>query len=316
VKKIYTFVGLGGTFDHFHAGHQAFLKHAAQLSSTLVIGVTNQKLTMAKTWSQNIEDLPTRLKTVKKFAKTLKAGCEFIILNDVYGNTLEDERLEALVATAETRNGCELINQARKQLSLKTLPISICPMFKDNSGRELHADHIRAGITNRHGLVYAQLITRTLTLNNRQRQFFSKPQGKIVEKPNGENCWPVILVGDSTVDKFIQNHWPYHLAIFDYQIERQETFGHSRKLKVNQEISNPAGFITTDLSHSILKTIEQLTKNSQLHLLVRGEEDLATVVAVLHAPLGAYIYYGQPSQGLVEIVVNESIKDKFVKILV
>lgn len=315
VKKIYNFAGLGGTFDHFHQGHKEFLQFAANLSQNLIIGCTDKKMSLGKPWPQSIQDLSQRLKAVKKFTKTLGVNCEFIILKDLYGSTLEDERLEALIATTETRRGCETINQARKQLRLKTLPIMVCQMFKDQSGKELHADRIRAGLVNRDGLVYSKIFNQTIKLNLKQRQFFTKPQGKIVEKPRVENSWPVILVGDGTVDKFIQNHWPYQLGIFDYQIERQEAFGHSRKLQVNQEINNPAGFITTDLSQAILKTLSQLDKTRQLHLLVRGEEDLATVATVLHAPFGAYVYYGQPKQGLVEISIDENVKEKFAKAL-
>jgi len=55
--------------------------------------------------------------------------------------------------------------------------------------------------------------------------------------------------------------------------------------------------------------------DQQLHLLVKGEEDLATVAAVLHAPLAATVYYGQPQEGLVEIIVTETVKEKFAKAL-
>jgi len=314
VKKTYTYVGLGGTFDHFHLGHQEFLKFAARLGQHLVIGVTNQKMLLGKPYPQTLQSLPQRLKAVKKFAKTLRVSCEFIVLDNLYGTALDDQRLEALIATTETQMGCESINEARKQLHLKPLPIATCPMIKDQTGAELHADRIRAGLVNREGLVYSQLFKKLIKLNQKQRTFFTQAQGKLVDKPAAKTSGPVILVGDQTVEKFIQNHWPYNLGIFDYQIERQKSFGLSRQLKVNQKTTNPAGYITTDLSQSILQIMTQL-HDQQLHLLVKGEEDLATVAAVLHAPLAATVYYGQPQEGLVEIIVTETVKEKFAKAL-
>ena len=41
-KKFKTAV-LGGTFDHFHKGHENFLEHGLSISKRLVIGVTSDE---------------------------------------------------------------------------------------------------------------------------------------------------------------------------------------------------------------------------------------------------------------------------------
>ena len=43
---------------------------------------------------------------------------------------------------------------------------------------------------------------------------------------------------------------------------------------------------------------------------VNGEEDLVVLPLILLTPLNTIIYYGQPSEGLVKVIVSESIKDK------
>jgi uncharacterized protein (UPF0218 family) len=40
---------------------------------------------------------------------------------------------------------------------------------------------------------------------------------------------------------------------------------------------------------------------------------LAVIPAVLLSPLGSYVYYGQPDQGLVEILVTPEIKQNLLK---
>ncbi len=40
-------------------------------------------------------------------------------------------------------------------------------------------------------------------------------------------------------------------------------------------------------------------------VMVEGEEDLLTLVAVVLAPLGSLVAYGQPDRGIVIVVVSD-----------
>ncbi len=323
--KVYTCAGLGGTFDHFHSGHKKFIEFAARKARHLVIGITDEKMSLNKLNPQRIERLSKRVSNIKEFAQSLHISFETIALHDLFGTTLEDERITALVATNETLSGCEQINDARLKLGLKSLPIELCPMVLDRGGEELHSDRIRAGLISREGVVYQKLLEKNIVINDQQRQFFAKAQGKIVEQPtfrdvqNKEDehiASPTIIVGDATLAKFIQNHWQYDIAIFDQQIQRQKTPLVVPTKENLESVENPAGQITPQLTQQLLTLIHnKVLKLGPRHLKVIGEEDLATVVAVLLAPLGSYIYYGQPNQGLVEIVVTEQIKEKFANAL-
>ena len=46
-------------------------------------------------------------------------------------------------------------------------------------------------------------------------------------------------------------------------------------------------------------------------LLVDGEEDLATLPAVLAAPDGASVVYGQPGEGMVLVTVTDAVRERF-----
>lgn len=323
--KIYACAGLGGTFDHFHAGHRQFIEFAARTARHLVIGITDEKMIKSKLFSNSIELLNKRVKNVTKFLNSLHLSFETVILHDLYGITLEDKRITSLVATNETLSSCEKINEARAKLRLSNLPIELCPMVLDHGGEELHSDRIRAGLVNREGLVYQKLWEKSIAINDQQRQFFAKEQGKIVEQPMAENkrnevdkrlASPTIVVGDATLTKFSQNHWTFDVAVFDRQIQRQKF---NSPIPIDEKIviiENPAGRITPQLGQSLFSLIQdQSNWLRPKYLEINGEEDLATVVAVLSAPLSSYVYYGQPNRGLVEILVNEQIKEKFAKAL-
>src|SRR5581483_10207379 len=71
---------------------------------------------------------------------------------------------------------------------------------------------------------------------------------------------------------------------------------------------NPPSMISKKLIIKVEKAIRN-GKNNQI-ILVDGEEDLAAIPAILFAPLGYKVYYGQPNQGIVEVVVTQEIKEK------
>jgi hypothetical protein len=48
---------------------------------------------------------------------------------------------------------------------------------------------------------------------------------------------------------------------------------------------------------------------------VNGEEDLLTLAAVLSAPSGSIVVYGQPRRGIVVVSVNDDSKKRFHEIV-
>ena len=75
---------------------------------------------------------------------------------------------------------------------------------------------------------------------------------------------------------------------------------------------NPPGTITEEA----IKTIKDaLETDKRAQIVIDGEEDLLTLIAVLHAPEKALVIYGQPKEGLVVIKVTENKKAEVRKIL-
>jgi uncharacterized protein (UPF0218 family) len=70
-------------------------------------------------------------------------------------------------------------------------------------------------------------------------------------------------------------------------------------------VENPRGTITEEAAAAVRKALEGA---EEVHLVVDGEEDLLTLVAVLHAPVGAFVVYGQPREGVVVVRVTSEKK--------
>ncbi len=75
---------------------------------------------------------------------------------------------------------------------------------------------------------------------------------------------------------------------------------------------NPSGTITNE-AWNIIRTALKLKGLKKI--IIEGEEDLLTIVAVLSAPNDAFVVYGQPNVGVVVIKVNGKKKKDMQKIL-
>ncbi|WMW21076.1 GTP-dependent dephospho-CoA kinase family protein [Methanolobus mangrovi] len=81
-------------------------------------------------------------------------------------------------------------------------------------------------------------------------------------------------------------------------------------------VDNPAGVITEDLIDAVGNA---LNADEHVRIFVRGEEDLAAVPAILMAPEGSAVLYGQPDEGVVLVKITlpkkEQMKDLLTEIL-
>jgi len=91
------------------------------------------------------------------------------------------------------------------------------------------------------------------------------------------------------------------LAITDNLTMRKKTAPQIFEGKNIIKVKNPQGTITQQAIDSIRNALQ--TKDDA-HILVDGEEDLLTLVAVLYAPENALVVYGQPNQGIVVVRVT------------
>jgi uncharacterized protein (UPF0218 family) len=68
---------------------------------------------------------------------------------------------------------------------------------------------------------------------------------------------------------------------------------------------NPAGRITKAALDAMSRAF---AGEKPVMVLIDGEEDLLTIPAVIEAPLGSVVFYGQPLEGVVAVRVDEKSK--------
>jgi len=318
--KRFSKVAVGGAFDHFHKGHKALLQKAIDISRQIIVGLASDSWVEKKPLSTQIEPFKARKKSIKDFFKNKHfKNYKIIALNDIYGPTLKDIKIEALVVSNKTLKGARKVNAKRREKSLAPLPVIFAKTEKTESNHCISSEYIRRGLTNRQGKVYSFIFRKTIRLKDKARLSLKKPQGVLLTKnilkktkkilKRGKTPF-ICLVGDYTTQFFEKKNLKFDIAVIDHRIVRQKTDFLYKKKPVFAA-RNKRGFITPSLHRALKKAI----KNKKGLVGVSGEEDLATVALVLSLPLESLIFYGQPEKGSVVIKVDEKIKEKFYQLL-
>ena len=313
---------LGGTFDHFHIGHQSFIQFAKDRADRLLIGITADQMVQDKVASSLIQPFAKRQKAVEHFCKMLGIEVEIIQINDHFGPTLGERPIDLLVVTQHTEDGAKIINKMRTKKSLPALKYDVCQMKRDEDGEVITSTRIRLGEINRSGLVYRKIVEKSHTLTNGQKESLQSPIGTLYSEVDlqkkyqtmPEALHPIVVVGDSSVEFFITFHLPYHVGVYDRKRQRREVVNQTIDgLLVSSEFVNPAGQIQKTLSRGVIDMVKRgkFQIDRPEYVLIHGEEDLAVLPFILLLPLESLIYYGQPGKGLVEVKVTEERK-KFV----
>ena len=76
------------------------------------------------------------------------------------------------------------------------------------------------------------------------------------------------------------------------------------------EVDNSPGSISQELQDAVTGSMKNLRRSQRTRIIVKGEEDLAVIPAVIEAPLGTAIVYGQPREGMVIIVTTREKKER------
>ncbi|MFH0942670.1 MAG: pantetheine-phosphate adenylyltransferase [Candidatus Beckwithbacteria bacterium] len=309
-----TNVAVAGTFDHLHLGHEQLLKTAISHAQNLYLGLTTDAFIQStKPFTASLQPYPARLKNLKTFFKPFKVKVEFVPLSDPFGPAIKPCPFDTLVCTPETLANVKQINQIRQKNHLPKLTIINQPLILAADNQPISSTRIRQGIINRQGLFYPDLFRHQLTLPPSQRSYFQSPFGTILTTVKLNPSDFTVAVGDIAALTFTKQNFQPNLAIIDLHTQRRQVFKSLAELKLASGLTtvNPAGIINPDLAKKILIC---LNKNIP-SLLVHGEEDLAVLPSVLLSPLNTVVYYGQPNQCLVKIIVTETAKTKALKLL-
>lgn len=147
-----------------------------------------------------------------------------------------------------------------------------------------------------------------LRLPDAHRSAFKDPIGPVypdVVSLLAEVSEPIIAVGDIVSASFLEADRIPAVAIVDGRSQREPIDASIRDtlepMGRTVDAVNPAGTITRSMIDAIRRAIDA---DGPMKVVVDGEEDLAVLPAVLAAPSGATVVYGQPDEGLVAILVD------------
>ena len=116
------------------------------------------------------------------------------------------------------------------------------------------------------------------------------------EKPS-----KIISVGDIVSQNLHKHNIHPQLTIIDNISLRTQKMPIETTVEKTVYVDNPQGTITQE---SIFAIKEALESNQHTHIVVNGEEDLLTLIAVLYAQETAFVIYGQPHSGIVVVKVS------------
>jgi len=326
----YNHVVLGGTFDHFHNGHKAMLKRAAELSDCIAIGLATDDLYKHKLLSESIEQYEVRKAAIEAYSMLTGyiGSLEIIPIFDIFGTTLKDSTFDAIVVTDDTFDNANLINEKRVNLGFERMDIVLVPFKKGKDGVNITSERVRMGQIDRAGNDYISSFRNDLILPPEMRDELRKPLGKVYAgqdedlnraanlvrsnllREEGERLF---TIGDISTSSLRAVGVEPNIAVIDNRSRRHDL---KDVLVSEEQVSNRPGTISKNAVSKLYKYIADVTKSKRsLTLEIQGEEDLLALPAILLSPLNTWVVYGQYDLGLVVTLVTEEKKDQVRSIL-
>ncbi len=143
------------------------------------------------------------------------------------------------------------------------------------------------------------------------RGSFAETMGKLDSIVKREKPPMIVSVGDTVSQNLHEHQLNPQLSITDNKRMRKRIKPRIFTAKPFH-VKNPQGTITEE---AIMTIREALKSSEHVQIIVDGEEDLLTLIAVLYAPENSLVVYGQPREGIVVVKVTPEKKAEVAEIL-
>lgn len=338
----YNHVVIGGTFDHFHLGHQELINNAFKVGKKVTVGIATEKLYKKKFLSETVEPFKIRKKAVFNFIKKEIGQKRFDIVSfsEFTGGSDKNKEFDAIVVSSLTYLNALKINEMRKKNHLKPLKIFVIKDIFAKDSQLLSSERIRLGEIDRDGKLFALNITRStvkeLLLPETMREELRKPLGKVFAEVNKVkkfieflNPIMIVAVGDIIVESLLKEKIDPDIKIIDFKSRRKpikttgpvsSSFpplsGAVGSPFLSPPVVNSRGTINFKTADKLRELIQESVINKKkFWLVIDGEEDLMTLPAILFAPLNSLILYGHWQYGIVGVVSTLEMKKKILEII-
>lgn len=291
--------------------------------------------------SPEVEGFGKRRKKLEEFLskEKLLKHAEIVKIDDLYGSSADEAELEAIVVTKDSLSGALLINKKRRKKGLPELKIIKIKLLNAQDEIKISSTRIRQGEIDSFGRIFSRLPIFNKKFSEPIRLLFKSPQGRLIKGDSNnlefagaglldqiKNLKPAMIItcGDEATKLANQLNIPINLSIFDFQVQRKEKYHSFKELLFKEkmiknsmvlEVKNMAGVVSKALLAAVRKAVLlNLEQNRQVLIKVSGEEDLGALPAILLAPLGGVVIYGQPAEGIVIVQVTPKIKQKLLQV--
>ena len=319
---MYKHIVVGGTFDGIHGGHQRFLTEVFSQGAQVTIGLTSEVYIRRFKKDKGVTPYSRRYNALTSWLRKnhFAERAHIVPLDNKWGPAVLGA-FDAMGVTAHNKSVGLDINSVRKERGIPPLALIEVPLVDAEDLRPISSTRIRAGIIDREG---------HLRMPDSLRPELQKPLGRILTGANVKCALQlnrdniIVTVGDVTTQcAFLCGVRPA-LAIIDLHVERKpfqslEAYKFPNHYTIVHVQSGP-GYIARDAIEAIAAWAGTIRERKRTVLVVNGEEDLLALPAILHAPIGSIVYYGQPkvaapafapiAEGLVEVVVTKEKKEE------
>jgi uncharacterized protein (UPF0218 family)/phosphopantetheine adenylyltransferase len=306
-------------FDRLHLGHEVMIDRLVEMPNPIA-GVTNGELVgRGLELASLIQPLNVRITRLKGYLQRSK-------LDGIVETRAVTTRKDLLAirepvtflmyegpCCTEIQSGA--LKRRKKTLGVEDRLEFLKPVRADD-GDKIASARIRQGHIDRYGrrLRGTSEPPRALRLEGREGLKSPKgdvfhirnglPQQRVIKRIEKEAPALVISVGDVTTSTLLDEGYTPNVMIID-GITKRGVYETKFTAETEYLIYNPAAVIYPEAWSAIDTAIHH---QQPTLISVDGEEDLLGFPAVLLAPEGSVVLYGQPDEGVVWIPVNKENK--------
>jgi len=131
---------------------------------------------------------------------------------------------------------------------------------------------------------------------------------------------PIVCVGDVSTLNLARGGITPLVSVVDFKSERKPLAeGEAEEIRALDarvfHAYNPSGCISGEAAGALSDAFAHAKHGGNAVVIIDGEEDLLLLPALVLAPDGALVFYGQPKQGIVLERINEQSRSRAQKFL-
>lgn len=310
------YVLVAGSFAFLHKGHKSLIKQAFLCPEKVLIGLASDNFIAHKKY--DYPDFLTRQQELLIYLKRFSRKARMISFDTPYDYISTWRKIKKIIISPENETIVREINLMRQKNHLLPLEIIKLDFALAEDGQPISSSRILCGEIDREGKLYlpTDFVKEDLFISENVRLQLKKPWGDFCHLAQEKNKFLkqiIFTVGDISTKKIMEHKIKINLAVIDDMVQRVKISAQdqikSHLFLEKYFIANPPGLISKKLIQQFGVFRHDISQR-QILLKIKGEDDLSALLVILIAPLGSYLFYGQPNKGLICVHIKEKIKNR------